>query len=68
MSALTIGMKLELDAMKYYRSCAQGAEHEEVKQFFNDLADWEQDHYLAFEQQLEMLKEEYFQANNFVPM
>ena len=67
-SALTIGMKLELDAMKYYRSCAQSAEHEEVKQFFNDLADWEQDHYLAFEQQLEMLKEEYFQANNFVPM
>ncbi len=30
--------------------------------------DWEQDHYLAFEKQLEMLKQEYFQANNFIPM
>jgi rubrerythrin len=67
-SALSIGMKLELDAMNFYRSCAQKAQNEEVKQFFNDLADWETDHYRAFEQQLEMLKEEYFEANNFIPM
>ena len=67
-SALTIGMKLELDAMNYYRSCAKQADDEKAKQFFLDLADWEQDHYLAFERQLEMLKEEYFQANNFIPM
>lgn len=67
-SALSIGMKLEADAMNYYRSCAQKAQNEEVQQFFNDLADWERDHYRAFEQQLEMLKEEYFAANDFVPM
>ena len=67
-SALSIGMKLELDAMNFYRSCAQKAQNEEVKQFFTELADWETDHYRAFEQQLEMLKEEYFQANNFIPM
>ena len=42
--------------------------HEKAKKFYNELADWEEDHYLAFEQQLAMLKEEYFQANNFVPM
>lgn len=67
-SALTIGMKLELDAMKYYRSCAQKADTEAAKEFYNELAEWEQDHFLAFERQLDMLKEEYFQANNFVPM
>jgi rubrerythrin len=67
-SALTIGMKLELDAMNFYRSCAQKAQDEKAKGFFNDLAEWEQDHYLAFERQLQMLKEEYFQANNFIPM
>jgi rubrerythrin len=67
-SALTIGMKLELDAMKYYRSCAEKAQNEEVEQFYSELADWEQDHYLAFEKQLEVLKQEYFQANNFIPM
>jgi len=39
-----------------------------VKKFYNELADWEKDHYHAFEQQLDILKEDYFQANNFVPM
>ena len=67
-SALSIGMKLEMDAMNYYRSCAESADNEQVKQFYNELADWEKDHYLAFERQLDMLKEEYFTANNFVPM
>jgi rubrerythrin len=67
-SALTIGMKLELDAMRFYRSCAEKADHEDVKKFYTELADWEKDHYHAFEQQLDMLKEDYFQANNFVPM
>ena len=67
-SALTIGMKLELDAMRHYRSSAERADNEDVKQFYNELADWEQEHYHAFEKQLGMLKEEYFQANNFVPM
>ena len=67
-SALSIGMKLELDAMNYYRSCAEKAENEEARKFYGELADWEQEHYRAFERQLEMLKEEYFQANDFVPM
>ena len=68
MSALTIGLKLELDAMKYYRQCAEGATSEEERQFYMELADWEKDHYLAFQRELEALKEEYFQANNFIPM
>jgi rubrerythrin len=67
-SALTIGMKLELDAMRFYRACAEKADNEDVKKFYTELADWEKDHYHAFEQQLDMLKEDYFQANNFVPM
>lgn len=67
-SALTIGMKLELDAMNFYRSCAKSAQSEAAKQFYEELVEWERDHYLAFERSLGMLKEEYFQANNFFPM
>jgi rubrerythrin len=67
-SALSIGMKLEQDAMKLYRSCARKTQSTDVKVFYNELADWEEGHYQAFKNQLEMLKEEYFQANNFVPM
>jgi rubrerythrin len=61
-------MKLEMDAMNFYRSCSEKAQDEEVKEFYNELAEWEQDHYRAFKQQLDMLKEEYFEANNFIPM
>jgi rubrerythrin len=67
-SALSIGMKLEQDAMKFYRSCAEKAQSADVKVFYNELADWEESHYQAFKNQLQMLKEEYFQANNFIPM
>ena len=67
-SVLSIGMKLELEAVKFYRQCAQKASEEEARQFYNELAEWEEDHYRAFEQQLDQMKEDYFQANNFVPM
>ena len=67
-SALSIGMKLEMDAMKYYRSRAEEAQDKDEKQLYRELADWEQDHYRAFKQQLDVLKEEYFEANNFIPM
>jgi len=67
-SALSIGMKLEMDAMSFYRSCSEKAQDEEVKQFYIELADWEQDHYRAFKQQLDLLKQDYFEANNFIPM
>jgi hypothetical protein len=36
--------------------------------FYNELAEWEEEHFKAFEQQLDALKEEYFQANNFIPL
>ena len=67
-SALSIGMKLEMDAMSFYRSCSEKAQDEEVKQFYIELADWEQDHYRAFKQQLDLLKQDYFEANNFISM
>ena len=66
-SALSIGMKLELEAVQFYRRCAEQAETPEARKFYTELAEWEEDHYRAFERQLDQLKDEYFQANNFVP-
>jgi len=67
-SVLSIAMKLELDAANFYRSCAQKAQDPQARQFYDELADWEEEHFKAFEQQLDALKEEYFQANNFIPL
>ena len=67
-SVLTIGMKLEMEAMIFYRSCAEKADSAEAKQFYNELADWEQGHYKAFENELDMLKDDYWAANGYTPM
>jgi len=67
-SVLTIGMKLELDAIAFYRSCAEKAREDEAKELYLQLAGWEQGHYDAFVRELDNLKEEYWQVNNFVPM
>jgi len=66
-SVLTIGIKLELDAINYYRSCAEKAEPSEAKQFFRELADWETIHFESFEWELNRLKEDYWQVNDFIP-
>ena len=67
-SALSIGMKLEMEAFTFYRNCAKKATTPAAKKFYNELAEWEQSHYQAFKNQLDLLREEYFAANHFVPM
>lgn len=67
-TALTIGTKLELDAIRFYGECAKNAEDEDARKFYNELVEWERDHYEALNSQLEALKEEYFLANHFVPI
>lgn len=67
-SALSVGMQLELNAVNFYRQCANESDNPEVKAFFNHLVKWEQGHYDGFAQELDSLKEDYWEANNFVPM
>ncbi len=68
MSALSIGMQLELSAQKYYRSMADGVSDDDTKSFFNELADWEAGHYAALSAQQETLKEDYWAASGFSPL
>ena len=67
-TVLTIGTKLEMEAMAFYRSCAEKAESSEAKTFYNALADWEQKHYKAFQNALDSMKEAYWTENEFAPM
>ena len=41
MTALSIGIQLELDAMNFYKSQAESSDDPEVKRFYTELADWE---------------------------
>ena len=67
MSALSIGIRLELDAMKFYQSQSKAADDPQIKGFFAELADWESGHYHALLKQQEALKEDYWSAGGFAP-
>ena len=67
MSALSIGIQLELDAMKFYKSQAEAADDPDITNFYNELAEWESGHYHALLKQQEELKEDYWSSGGFSP-
>ncbi len=67
MSALAIGVQLELSAIRFYRDNADSADDPEFAKFFRELADWESRHYDALLKQQEALKQNYWNAGRFSP-
>ncbi len=67
MSSISIAIHLEMTAMGYYADCAKQVDEPTVKQFFEELADWERGHYNALLRQQEALKEDYWADSGFSP-
>jgi rubrerythrin len=67
MSALSIAVRLELESARFYAKTADECEDGDLKAFFSSLADWENGHYRALNQEIKYLEDEYFQENNFAP-
>lgn len=67
MSALSIGIQLELNAERNYRARSEQAHDPQVEAFYRELADWEAGHYRALLRQQESLKEDYWAAGGFAP-
>jgi rubrerythrin len=67
MSALSIGITLELNAVKHYKAQAEVSDDKDVTAFFNELVEWESGHYDALNRQLEELKEDYWAGGGFSP-
>ncbi len=67
MTALSVGIQLERDAMAYYRKQSEATEDEVARAFFAYLATWESGHYHALLKQQEELKEDYWSAAGFSP-
>jgi rubrerythrin len=65
MSALSIAVQLELNALGHYRELARKAPLAEVQRFFQQLSEWESAHYHALLAQQQSLQESYWQANGF---
>ena len=67
MTALSIGIQLELNAVKFYREEMEAADDYTVKAFYKELMEWEQGHYNALLQQHDSLKEDFWDQANFSP-
>jgi len=64
MSALSIGMKLELESSKTYKEMADAIDDKTLKELFSYLSEWEMGHYNALKTQVDYLKENYEAQNS----
>ena len=67
MTALAVGIQLELGAEKFYRKSSEESDDPLAKKFFAELADWEAGHYKALSDQQDALKEDYWADSGFTP-
>lgn len=67
MSALSVGLQLEQNAIKHYQSLADAADQPNIKEFFLQLVQWEKNHAEGFINQMNSLKEDYWSQANFAP-
>ncbi len=67
MTALSVGIQLELGAQQFYRHEAEAAADPTVKAFYEELAKWEAGHYHALLAQQEDLQEDYWGKGRFSP-
>ncbi len=67
MTALSVGVQLEENAIRFYKDQAIAASEQDVKRFFLELADWETGHYSALLRQQELLRDSYWTENRFSP-
>jgi len=67
MSALSIGIQLELDAIKFYQAQSEKVEDQNIKQFYDELVEWEQGHYNALLAQQKDLRKDYWTDSGFAP-
>lgn len=67
MAALSVGAQLELLGIQFYRAEAEAAQDEDVKKFYNELADWEVTHHRRLLKQQQELQEDYWHDAGFAP-
>lgn len=67
MTALSIGIQLELSAISFYKGEAEKYDDPSVKSMFRALADWEQGHYDMLSRQYDNLREDYWSSGGFSP-
>lgn len=67
MTALSIGIQLEMSAVNFYTAEAEINTDPAIKAFYMELAEWERGHLHALQAQTESLREDYWSQGGFSP-
>ena len=67
MAALSVGMTLEKNAIAHFSGAARTATVEDVRKFYQFLADWEQQHLDALQGLHETVRGDFWEKGGFVP-
>jgi rubrerythrin len=67
LAVVSIGMTLESNAIAYFSKAARQADDREVKEFYQFLADWEQQHYDALQNIFAMVRADHMAESGFSP-
>jgi rubrerythrin len=67
MGVLSVGMTLETNAITYFSTAAANAPEQEVKKFYQHLADWEKQHFDALQNLYTSVRQDFFSAGSFAP-
>jgi rubrerythrin len=67
LGVLSIGMTLESNAISYFSTAASNASEQEVEEFYQFLADWEQQHLEALRNLYDGVREDHWAEGGFSP-
>lgn len=67
MGVLSIGKQLESNAIAYFSQAAEKTSEEEVKSFYNFIADWEREHFEALDYLLKEIRSDFWSGSSFAP-
>jgi len=65
LAVLSIGMTLESNAIKYFTTAAKQAGDREVTEFYQFLANWEQQHYDSLQNIFSMVRSDHMAGSGF---
>ncbi len=66
-SATAVAVLLEMNAIQYYKKCAEDTPEGELKKFFSHMAEWESGHYHDVLKIQEEAEQYFWQENRFEP-
>lgn len=67
LSVFGVGVKMEKEAIDYYKNAVENTDSEKAKKLYNRIIEWEYQHLNFFQEQYEMLKEDWWAEQSFEP-